>query len=86
MFNKILVAIDGSKTADKALDFALDLATKYSAEVLGVSVFDVISTSLVARGMVFTPAGKTKYLEELETFHEQVLYEAIKKAKLGNKN
>jgi nucleotide-binding universal stress UspA family protein len=76
-----LVAIDGSKTADKALDFGLDLAAKYSAEVLVVSVFDVISTSLVARGMVFSPAGTTKYLEELEAFHSHVLVDSLVKAK-----
>ena len=81
MFNKILVAVDGSKTAENALMFGLDLAAKYSAEVLVVSVFDVISTSLVARGMVFTPTGTTKYLEELEKFHEHVLADALKKAK-----
>ena len=76
-----MVAIDGSKTANKALDFGLDLAAKYSAEVLVVSVFDVISTSLVARGMVFSPAGTTKYLEELEAFHSHVLVDALVKAK-----
>jgi len=81
LINKILVAIDGSKTADKALDFGLDLAAKYSAEVLVVSVFDVISKSLVARGMVFSPAGTTKYLEELEAFHSHVLVDALVKAK-----
>ncbi|MCW4035180.1 MAG: universal stress protein, partial [Candidatus Bathyarchaeota archaeon] len=52
----------------------------YSAALVVVSVFDVISTSLVARGMVFTPAGTTKYLEELEAFHEKVLDDAVKKA------
>jgi len=81
MFKKILVAIDGSKTADRALDFAFDLGVKYSAEVLVVSVFDVISTSLVARGMVFSPAGTSKYLEELEVFHEKVLVDAVEKGK-----
>ena len=64
MFHKILVAIDGSKTADRALEFGFDLATKYSAEIVVVSVFDVISMALVARGMVFTPTGTTKYLED----------------------
>ena len=82
LFNKILIAVDGSETADKALDFGFDLAKKYSAEIVVVSVFDVISTSLVAQGMVFTPTGTTKYLEELEAFHEKVLDEAVKKAQL----
>ena len=57
------------------------MAIKYSAKVEVVSVFDVISMSLVARGMVFTPTGTTKYLEELEAFHEKVLVDAVKKAK-----
>ena len=44
-------------------------------------MFDVISTSLVARGMVFTPTSTTKYLEELEAFHRKILVEAVEKAK-----
>jgi nucleotide-binding universal stress UspA family protein len=79
LFNKILVAIDGSKTADKAMDFAVDLAQKYSAELIIVSVFDAISKSMVVQEMVFSPAGTTKYFEELESFHEQLLETAIKK-------
>ena len=81
MINKILVAIDGSKTADSALDFALDLAKKYSAETLIVSVLDVISLSLVSRGMLFSPTSTTKYLEDLEAFYKKVLTDALKKAK-----
>ena len=81
LFHKNLVGIDGSKTADMVLEFGFDLATKYSVEILVVSVFDVISMSLVARGMVFRPTGTTKYLEELEAFHEKVLVDAVKKAK-----
>ncbi|MCW4023169.1 MAG: universal stress protein [Candidatus Bathyarchaeota archaeon] len=79
MFNKILVAIDGSKTADKAMDFAVDLAQKYSAELIIVSVFDVISKSMAVQEMVFSPAGTTKYFEELESFHEHLLETAINK-------
>ena len=38
MIKKILVAIDGSDHADHALDFALDLAKKYSAKMLLITV------------------------------------------------
>ncbi len=38
MIKKILVAIDGSDHANRALDFALDVATKYSARVLLLTV------------------------------------------------
>lgn len=81
MINKILVAIDGSETADLALDFGFDLAIKYSAEVVIVSVLDTISKSLVYRGMLFTPKSTVKYLEELEAFYEKVLSDALQKQK-----
>ena len=38
MFSKILVPIDGSKYSDKALDYALDLAKKYSAQLILIHV------------------------------------------------
>jgi nucleotide-binding universal stress UspA family protein len=38
LIKKILVAIDGSDHADHALDFALDLASKYSARILLLTV------------------------------------------------
>ena len=81
MFKKILVTLDGSQSADWALDFALDLATKYSAEIVIISVFDAPSVSLVAPGIVFAPTSTIKYLEELRVFHEKVLSEALKKAR-----
>jgi nucleotide-binding universal stress UspA family protein len=38
MIKKLLVAYDTSKQAERAFDFALDLAGKYSAEVIVLSV------------------------------------------------
>jgi nucleotide-binding universal stress UspA family protein len=38
MIKKILVAIDGSSQANHALDYALNLAQKYSAEVMLLAV------------------------------------------------
>jgi len=38
LINKILVLLDGSRSLDNALYLALDLAEKYSAEVLLLSV------------------------------------------------
>ncbi|WP_136419073.1 universal stress protein [Herbaspirillum sp. ST 5-3] len=39
MFNRILIAYDGSEPADKAFDYAVDLAAKYQAslEVLAIA-------------------------------------------------
>ncbi|NSW85589.1 MAG: universal stress protein [Syntrophobacteraceae bacterium] len=38
MIKKILVAFDGSQESDKAFTLALDIASKYSAQVLVISV------------------------------------------------
>jgi nucleotide-binding universal stress UspA family protein len=38
MIGKVLAAVDGSETARRALDFACDLAGKYEAELVLVSV------------------------------------------------
>lgn len=73
MIERILVALDGSEPADKALDLALDLAEKYSAETVLLSVF----ISVVLPGGV--PARK--HTAELKASHEKVLSEALKKAK-----
>lgn len=42
MFNKIAIATDGSETAAKALDVALDLAGHYKAKLLILSAYDAL--------------------------------------------
>ena len=46
MVKKILVAIDGSDPAQKALDYALDLAERCGAEVVILSVIPLFVYSL----------------------------------------
>jgi nucleotide-binding universal stress UspA family protein len=41
VFDKILVAIDGSQASEKALATAVDLATHYRAELIAVSVVEL---------------------------------------------
>ena len=81
MIKKILVSIDGSQSADHALDFGLDLSGKYSAEVMIATVVDSPSSSLVVKGMLYAPASTENYLKKLRTFHEKILLEALNKTK-----
>lgn len=76
MFKKILVALDGSQKSEKALDFALDLAEKYSAEILLFSTVPPISSIISA-----VYPGSDKYYAASKARHEQVLEDALKKAK-----
>jgi len=41
MFHKILVAIDGSPASEKALATAVDLAARYQADLIAISVAEV---------------------------------------------
>ena len=81
MIKKILVAIDGSKSADRALDFALDLAEKYSAQIVLISVFEPLSASLLVSGIGLSPSNLSRHLEGLIDFRKKILLEAVKKAR-----
>ncbi|MFQ6125142.1 MAG: universal stress protein [Candidatus Heimdallarchaeota archaeon] len=76
MFKKILVALDGSQKSDRAFDFALDLAEKYSAEILIFSVVPLIPSIISA-----VYPGSDKYYAASKARHEQVLQDTLKKAK-----
>ena len=79
MFKKILVALDGSEHADKALDVALDLAKKYTSEIVLVSVFHPVFISLGMESSFGQAKLIETYLEDLKTCHENVLSEALQK-------
>jgi nucleotide-binding universal stress UspA family protein len=85
LIKKILVALDGSEQANKALDFALGLAETYSAELVLLNVYQLITPffyfpSEVGAPPVATPIGTAEFLKELRAQHEKVLSEALKKA------
>ena len=82
MIKKILVAIDGSKQSDKALDFALHLARNDSAEIV---LINVISPSLIGHvyisGMYVPDVDYSNYLNQIKVIHEMLLSKALDKAK-----
>ncbi len=77
MFKRILVALDGSESADRALDFAIDIAEKYSANIVLLSVYHQVNY-LVGTNFVKV---MQEYLEAQRTQLEKVLSEALTKVK-----
>jgi nucleotide-binding universal stress UspA family protein len=83
VIKKMLVPIDGSEHSDRALDYALDLAEKYSADITLLTV----AQSVVATGSMFLtqpilpPTSTAIYVKEIEAAHKKMLSEALKKAK-----
>ncbi|WP_295723388.1 universal stress protein [uncultured Methanobrevibacter sp.] len=45
MINKILIASDGSSSADKAADLAINIASKYNAKLAALYIFDPMEMS-----------------------------------------
>lgn len=45
MFNKILIASDGSTSADKAIDLGIDIAVKYNAEIAALYIINPLEIS-----------------------------------------
>ena len=81
MFKKILVPIDGSEPSYRALNFAVDLAEKYSAELTLLSVAQpfVITPQYIPQPML-TPILTQRYDEEIEGAHKKMLSKAFEEA------
>ncbi|NIR86555.1 universal stress protein [Candidatus Bathyarchaeota archaeon] len=85
MIKRVLVPLDGSKPAEKALNFALELADKYSANVVLLSVVPPVIVpgvpDLTTGVPPFPTVAMSTHSKELKASHEKVLSEALKKAK-----
>lgn len=82
---KILVALDGSESADKTLDFALDLAQKYPASIVLLSVIQPVIVPMIsypASGVSPVPPAAIRfYTKGFRAGHKKVLPQALKKAR-----
>ena len=84
---KILVPIDGSEQADKALDFGLDLAKKYSAEVEILHVIPPIMVPVmpyptIGETTALPPDWLDEYYKKAKEESHKMLSEALKSAKV----
>ena len=86
MIKKILVAIDGSDQANRAFDFALDLAQKYSAEVMALAVVPPVFLPIPSLNVMKSQAIADA-TAEIETSFRAVISKAEEKArKRGSTN
>lgn len=79
MFNRIVVPLDGSEFADRALEIAIELAGKYSASIVIAHVVPIAS-ALVTGPEVSSAPILLNLSSELEESGRRILEEGAKKA------
>ena len=93
MITKILVGVDGSKNSEKALDYALEIADKFSASILILNVFQPppefgyqanMSSQFPASGYPQDTIGDqpnlSAFIKDLRKVHEAILFKAGERA------
>jgi len=85
VIKNILVAVDGSENSNRALDFAIDLAEKYSAAitVLNVSEPPVMGTVPLEPTTV-SGDSMALFAKDLRRIHEDILSKAVAHTKEVN--
>ncbi len=79
MISKVLVAVDGSECASRALDFALDVAEKFSASLTILNVLELPIYSIPEEPLSVSP-GMVGFANDLRKVHETILSKAAEKA------
>jgi nucleotide-binding universal stress UspA family protein len=77
LFNKILVPLDGSEHANHALYTALDLAEKYAATLLLVSVFHCMYLQFNTESDFISFEAMQQCQKGQKASHEKMLSEAL---------
>lgn len=93
MFEKVLVALDGSEHSEKALETAIQIAKKFRAKLTLIHVYSVTVPAVVApEPTTLTPAGVpvvtsaevAKMVEAARMVGKRVLADGEQKAKSAN--
>ena len=79
MISKILIAVDGTESANKTLDFGLDLAEKYSAPAIILNVLELPIYGSPEDPLAMS-AGMAGFMKDLRKSHEGILSKAAQRA------
>jgi len=88
VIKKVLVAVDGSESTGKVLDFALDLAEKFGASVMILNVSELLVIDSVPKEAVAYSGGSAAAVpgRDLEMDHHEILRRSIAYAKAVKPN
>ena len=74
-FSKIIIAVDGSKYAERAAKFGFDIARKFNAAVGLVNIIEPVITSIDASDSILgMPLANAASLEETDLINAQTEY------------
>jgi nucleotide-binding universal stress UspA family protein len=85
VIKNILVAVDGSENSNRALDFAIDLAEKYSAAITVLNVSEPPAMGAVPlEPTTISGDSMVLFARDLRKIHEDILSKAVVHAKEVN--
>jgi nucleotide-binding universal stress UspA family protein len=80
LISKILICTDGTKCAQQALDFGLDLAEKYSAAVTILNVLETPVFGNPENPSAAASTGMAGFVKDLRKTHQDMLTKAAERA------
>jgi nucleotide-binding universal stress UspA family protein len=70
-FSKILVAIDGSDQSIKAAEYAIDIAQRYSAQLIALTVLDISKVRYSSSAFIAPPMHALEEMERMQKEAQQ---------------